>query len=166
MQDQQQTLQKFFSAESRRGLNTRRVTRSLSTLKPPRSFNSHSAPWPPPPFELKLPCPGQPGSGGCGRHGSRPRGQAARAAPPERREAFGALRRGRPRCLPPRGGGGRRRGRKEDGTNLPTESISRRRCKSRMLWISLCASRSMSSCGISASFKDTHTAGHRAAPGI
>lgn len=64
----------------------------------------------------------------------------------------------------PRGGGGRRRGRKEDGTNLPTESISRRRCKSRMLWISLCASRSMSSCGISASFKDTHTAGHRAVP--
>lgn len=37
-----------------------------------------------------------------------------------------------------------------------------------MLWISLCASRSISSCGISASFKDTHThthtAGQRAAP--
>lgn len=136
MQDQQQTLQKFFSAESRRGLNTRRVTRSLSTLKPPRSFNSHSAPWPPPPFELKLPCPGQPGSGGCGRHGSRPRGQAARAAPPERREAFGALRRGRPRCLPPGaaaadGAEGRRTGLIYLRSQSPGGAASRGCCGSR-----------------------------------
>lgn len=40
-----------------------------------------------------------------------------------------------------------------DGNNLPTESISRSRCRSRMLWISLWASLSITSCGISASFK-------------
>lgn len=123
MQEQQQPVRKFFSAERRRTLKTLRVTESLSTPNPTK-------------FELP----------------SGPVAAASLGSAAPRAERSGAS---------PRGGGGRRRGRKEDGTNLPTESISRRRCKSRMLWISLCASRSISSCGISASFKDTHTHTHR-----
>lgn len=149
MQDQQQTLMAILlRCETEKALKTR------GGHKVPLHPEPHEVLIPARPLGRRLPATRTPGWPGC-------RGRSPLGVSGEVRGACGE----RGACgASPRGGGGRRRGRKEDGTNLPTESISRRRCKSRMLWISLCASRSMSSCGISASFKDTHTAGHRAVP--
>lgn len=163
MREQQQTLRKFFSAERRRGLKTQRVTRSLSTLNPPKFSFPILPPWPPPPFEMKLPCPGQPGSGGR----VPARVSSPRRGCPEQREACGALRRGRPRCLPPGaaaadGAEGRRTGLIYLRSQSPGGAASRGCCGSR------CAPAARSALAGSRppSKTHTHTAGHRAAPRI
>lgn len=163
MREQQQTLRKFFSAEGRRGLKTQRVTRSLSTLNPPKFSFPILPPWPPPPFEMKLPCPGQPGSGGR----VPARLSSPRRGCPERRQACGALRRGRPRCLPPGaaaadGAEGRRTGLIYLRSQSPGGAASRGCCGSR------CAPAARSALAGSRppSKTHTHTAGHRAAPRI